>query len=80
VHIWVADGVNTYATLHVVVSNVESIELPGVKKYVRETLAKQDIGHVTIEIEFENERCKEDSCEFEMSALDSLHQGHHHHH
>ncbi|MDR1260660.1 MAG: cation diffusion facilitator family transporter [Oscillospiraceae bacterium] len=73
IHIWVADGLNTYSTLHVLVKDdLKSENLSCVKKYVREVMKRQDIGHVTVELEFESEGCKEDNCEFEMGVFDGL--------
>lgn len=72
-HMWLADGVNTYATLHIVVHNgLSEIEISNVKKYVRKVINKHNIGHITIEIEFECERCKEDNCEFETQGFKDL--------
>ncbi|MDR2817431.1 MAG: cation diffusion facilitator family transporter [Oscillospiraceae bacterium] len=80
IHLWLADGINAYSTLHVVVKdNLGEVELSNIKKYVRETMEKHNIGHITVEIEFENERCKEDDCEFEMRGFAAREKHNFHH-
>ncbi|GHU86502.1 putative cation-efflux system membrane protein [Clostridia bacterium] len=80
IHMWLADGINTYSTLHVVVrDNLGETELSNIKKYVREIMERHNVGHVTVEIEFENERCKEDDCEFEMRGF-AVGKNYDHHH
>ncbi|MDR1354384.1 MAG: cation diffusion facilitator family transporter [Oscillospiraceae bacterium] len=82
IHIWLADGVNPYSTLHVVVRDgLEDLEFSEVKKYVKKVMENNHIGHVTVEIEFECEHCQEDNCEFEMQGfVPHLHHHHGHHH
>lgn len=72
IHIWSMDGLNNYATMHIV-TNKNGHEI---KHKVREELAKHSISHATLELEAENEHCHEKDChtDFEFSS------GHHHHH
>lgn len=71
IHIWSLDGVNNFATMHVV-SNDYSI-----KKEIREELKEHGINHTTIEIENEDEECEHRECKIETEVS---HSGHHHHH
>lgn len=75
IHIWSMDGVNNYATLHVV-TNEDSKEI---KKKVREELMEHGICHVTIEIEKVGEKCGHEICSVE-STNNYSHTHHHHHH
>ena len=71
IHIWSIDGINNYATMHVV-TNAKNIKL--LKDNIREELEEHDISHVTIEIEDENEECVNVNCHVKE------HSNHHHHH
>lgn len=71
VHIWSMDGHNNYATMHVVANN----NYCDIKMKIKEELKKFGIGHVTLEIESENELCYEEHCHVE-----NVRSGHHHHH
>jgi len=70
-HIWSMDGVNHYATLHVVTDNDGKV----IKSLIREELMEHGIGHVTIEVENPEEMCEENECSIKSSNV-----GHHHHH
>lgn len=59
VHIWSLDGVNNYATLHVVVNEIDS----NIKKEIKDKLFEYGIKHVTIELENKDEHCHEEECE-----------------
>ena len=59
VHIWSLDGINNYATLHLV-SN--SDDLLNIKKRVREELEGHGINHATIEIDNTKEECLDYKC------------------
>jgi cobalt-zinc-cadmium efflux system protein len=72
IHIWSMDGQNHYATMHVV-TNGEPHEI---KERVRQELREHGIGHVTLELEAEDEHCRGELCRVEFSAQ----AGHHHHH
>lgn len=73
IHIWSMDGYNNYATMHVVVGN----ENPNIKAEIREELEEHGISHVTIELESENEECKDTKCHVKGNHEEH---GHHHHH
>lgn len=58
IHIWSIDGINNYATMHVVVLKNDS----KVKNKIREELIEHGISHVTIEIENVDEECTDIKC------------------
>ena len=72
IHVWSVDGHNNYATMHVVTNKEPS----AVKEEIREELCEHGIGHLTLELETENESCTEKCCRIEEHE----HHGHHHHH
>lgn len=72
IHIWSMDGINNYATMHIV-TNYDSHEI---KHKVREELAEHGISHATLELEKEDENCHEKMCHTETKSR----AGHHHHH
>ncbi len=72
IHIWSMDGVNNYATVHIVTDE----EPHRIKNLVREEMAEHGITHVTVEIETGDEHCHEISC----SVKHGCELGHHHHH
>lgn len=71
IHIWSIDGINNYATMHVVVSNDTNI-----KENIREELKKHGISHVTIELENPDEECSDTNCHINCKKVSY----HHHHH
>ena len=72
VHVWSIDGHNNYATMHVVANG----DFHYIKEKVCEELREQGIGHVTVELEIDGERCREERCRVEYNSSSS----HHHHH
>jgi len=72
IHIWSMDGVNNYATVHIVTDE----EPHRIKHLVREEMAEHGISHITVEIETGDEHCLEKSC----SVKQTIESGHHHHH
>ena len=66
IHIWSLDGINNFATLHVVTDENK-------KKEIRYVMKEHGINNVTIEIEKTNEVCNSKCCKIEKS-------NHHHHH
>lgn len=72
IHLWSMDGQNHYATMHIVTDG----DPHAIKESVREQLKIQNIGHVTLELEAENEHCHARCCHIEHAR----HCGHHHHH
>jgi len=73
IHIWSMDGINNYATMHLVtkIDNVEKL-----KQDVRNELKEHKINHVTIELEDETHNCEEKECEIRIDNKNSYH--HHH--
>lgn len=71
IHIWSIDGINNYATLHVVVKKHNVV----IKDTIRKSLKEYNISHVTIELESENEKCENNVCELKYQK-----NNHHHHH
>lgn len=80
IHVWSLDGINTYISLHVVISNNVTIEdIIKIKKEIKHKAEHHSIYHTIIEIEFENENCDDKMCNVDVnSKLSNLH--HHHHH
>ena len=78
IHLWSADGINTYATMHVVVDdNITNTKIINLKKEINHEALHHNISHVTIEIEFESEKCENEECNVEISS-EHLHKHHHH--
>ncbi len=75
IHIWSMDGVNNYATVHIVTDE----EPHRIKHFVREEMAEHGIAHITVEIETGDEHCHEKSCSVKQT-IESGHHHHHHHH
>ena len=73
VHVWSMDGVNNYATMHIV-SNKKDIYK--IQKSIREELEEHGINHVTIEIDNNKDECSDKECEVKHNK----HSHHHHHH
>ena len=73
IHIWSMDGINNYATMHIVTDTKKLDEL---KKAIKEELKEHGISHTTIETEDKDYECSEHEC----SIIESNHHGHHHHH
>lgn len=73
IHLWSMDGVNNYATLHVV-TNLPPEEI---KPLIREELREHGINHVTVETEKQDEICGEEVCRVDT---ETAHHHHHHHH
>lgn len=79
VHVWSADGINTYAMMHVVVPDtIETKDIIEIKKKINHEASHHNIVHVTIEIEFESEKCEHETCHVENN--DGIVHSHHHHH
>ena len=71
IHVWSIDGVNSYATLHVV---KKKKKIDKVKLAVKEHLKEEGIVHTTVEIETEDEKCADNECRVVTKTP------HHHHH
>lgn len=70
IHVRSIDGVNNFATLHVVV-NKYSHEI---KEKIKEELVERNIAHSTVELELIGEDCSDTKCHIETHT-----EGHHHH-
>ena len=77
IHIWSIDGVNNYATLHIV-SNSQNTML--IKRSVKDKLKELGIGHVTFELEDASEECFEKICYIDVTNQAHGNHGHNHHH
>lgn len=75
IHIWSMDGVNNYATMHIVTDE----DPHTVKHMVRDELREHNITHATLELESKAEHCHETECHTE-TAVSHGHHHHHHHH
>lgn len=73
IHVWSMDGHNNYATMHIVADG----DYYNVKQSIKKELHALGIGHVTIELESENEYCGDKHCHLEISHSHS--HSHHHH-
>ena len=71
IHVWSMDGHNNYATMHVVINGNAHI----IKDKIRDELREHGIGHVTLELEAEDEHCHEEHCHVDVVSSS----GHHHH-
>lgn len=74
IHLWSMDGQSHYATMHI----RTAADPHEVKDAVRERLKSDGIGHVTLELEAENEHCHAQHCHVEHTHNSGC--GHHHHH
>jgi cobalt-zinc-cadmium efflux system protein len=72
IHVWSMDGVNNYATMHIV-TNVKDIKK--LKHDIREELEEHNICHAILETE--EEACDETECHVEFNQ--TPHHHHHHH-
>ncbi len=72
IHVWSMDGHMNCATMHIV-TNQDPVH---VKQAVREELRQLGVGHVTLELEAEGERCHAMCCHVEHQHGS----GHYHHH
>lgn len=72
IHIWSLDGLNNYATMHIVTNADACI----IKEKIREELSEHGICHATLELETEEEHCGEKQCVVKSKAP----QHRHHHH
>ena len=70
IHVWSMDGVNNYATMHIVskLSNIKDL-----KNKIREELSEHNICHAILETE--DEVCDDKECHVEFKE-----KTHHHHH
>ena len=63
IHIWSMDGVNNYMTAHIHLNKVLSEEeIIKTKNDVKNKLMEDKINHITLEVEYFNERCDSSKC------------------
>ena len=74
-HVWSIDGVNNFATMHIVTKDKDTDKL---KDLLKDKLKEYGISHSTIEIENIDYKCEDIDCHVDIHDLDDC--GHHHHH
>jgi cobalt-zinc-cadmium efflux system protein len=63
VHVWTMDGAYYVLTLHIVVKDdISNEDILILKSQIREVCHQMDIEHVTIEVEYESEKCELEKC------------------
>lgn len=72
IHVWSIDGVNNYATLHVVTTLKDTETL---KKKIKDEFSEHNINHTTIEFESPSSKCCDKECDIKIKT-----NTHHHHH
>ena len=75
IHIWSMDGINNYATMHIVTDADAHL----IKNKIREELTEHGIKHATLELEKVGEHCHHKECVVEESFAGHCHHHHHHH-
>lgn len=77
VHLWTLEGNLPIITLHAIINNeVEINNIVSVTKKMEEELKSLGIGHSTIQLEFDNDQCKDLDCE--DIEINQDHKHHHH--
>lgn len=76
VHVWSMDGINHYATMHVVCID----HSPALKEKIKEELAEHGIIHSTLEFEYQNEACNQKECVITPNTNHNHGHCHHNHH
>jgi cobalt-zinc-cadmium efflux system protein len=62
-HIWTLDGEKNFLSTHVIIPDQFSKEeIIKLKSKIKELLDAEEIDHVTVEIEYQNEECKNGNC------------------
>lgn len=60
IHLWSLDGVNNYMTAHILLKNDMIIDnIIKLKTDIKDYLKDKNINHVTLEIEYTNEKCSQ---------------------
>ena len=78
IHVWTLDGTHAYATAHVVIKKEADTE--AVKANIRRALGSMGVICVTLELEYEGEKCCERVCDTRKLTLEGQHSHSHHHH
>ena len=76
------DGVNNFATLHIIISdNINQNQIIDIKQNAHQKLLTLNISHATIEFEFQSEHCSENKCDkLKNENLGIKYTNHHQHH
>lgn len=75
-HLWTMDSINNYATIHVIIEdNLLVDDIIDIKNYVRKIFKNNNVNHVTIELEYDGEKCNELECKTNI-----VNSSHHHLH
>lgn len=62
-HLWSLEGKNNLLSTHIVVEDeLGNEEINLIKQKIRDLLYEHDINHVTIEVDFRSEVCKDEEC------------------
>ncbi|PUU89045.1 cation diffusion facilitator family transporter [Halanaerobium sp.] len=62
-HVWTLEGEKNFLSTHLIVSDqINREEIIALKSKVKSLLAEEGIDHVTVEIEYENEKCESKDC------------------
>ncbi len=63
IHIWSMDGVNNYMTCHILLKDeMNKEQIISLKKDLKTFIKDYNIKHITLEIEYKYEKCKEEKC------------------
>ena len=63
IHIWSMDGVNNYMTAHIHLNKVLSEQdIINTKNNIKNKLKEDKISHITLEVEYFNEKCNDEEC------------------
>ncbi len=63
IHIWSMDGVNNYMTAHIHLNKIlNEEEIINTKNDVKNKLKEDKINHITLEVEYFNEKCDSSNC------------------
>ncbi len=77
IHLWSLEGNIPLITFHATLQdNLSSTKISLVQNKLNAILKKHEIKHSTIQVEFKDFNCIDESCEDDKA----LHSGHHHHH
>jgi len=62
-HLWSLEGKNTMLSTHVLIRDgTDQEDIMQIKHIIKQVMKEKGISHVTVEIEFESEECKDQHC------------------